>query len=234
MMQISKRLQRVASLVRSGGVVADIGCDHGFTSIYLIENRLAQRVFAMDINPGPLERAREHICQYGMEEQIIVRQSDGAKGLSPGEVDTLLISGMGGSLICRILTESRETVEGVKELVLSPQSEPFLVRHLVQEMGFAIDREEMLTDQGKYYVILHAVPGIQHFDREEEYIYGSYLMNEKNPVLLHFLEKEKGRVTDILRGFEEKRLSESALFQKKELEECLTRIQWTKERMTKM
>ena len=169
-----------------------------------------------------------------MEAHITVIRSDGAKELSPGEVDTLLISGMGGALICRILTESRKTAVSAGELVLSPQSEPFLVRHLVQELGFAIDREEMLTDQGKYYVILHAVPGIQQFDREEEYIYGNYLIYERNPVLLHFLEKEKGRVTDILKGFEQKKLSESALSQKKGLEESLARIQWTMERMTRL
>ena len=83
-MQISKRLQRVAAQVQSGGVVADIGCDHGFTSIYLIENHLAKHVSAMDINEGPLERAQEHIKQFQMEETISIRLSDGAKELSPG------------------------------------------------------------------------------------------------------------------------------------------------------
>ena len=225
-MRISKRLQRVAGQVRNGGVVADIGCDHGFTSIYLIENHLADRVFAMDINPGPLMRAREHICQYGMEDKITVMLSDGAKELSPGEADGLLISGMGGALICKILRDSREVTERAGELVLSPQSEPYLVRHLVQEMGFAIDREEMLCEQGKYYVIIHAVPGRQCFDREEEYMYGSYLIHQKDGVLLQFLEKEQKRVQGILRGFEKRELPADTLCQKRELEEILAGVQW--------
>lgn len=230
-MQISKRLQRVAAQVQQGGVVADIGCDHGFTSIYLIENGLAEHAIAMDINPGPLERAREHICQYGMEEKIAVRLSDGAAELLPGEADCLLISGMGGGLICKILQASRSVVEQVRELVLSPQSEIFLVRHLLHEMGFIIDREEMIVDQGKYYVILHAVPGSQHFLREEEYIYGKYLIDGKDKVLLNFLQEEILRIDRILQGMEGQRLSETAQKQQKALQEKNRQIHWTMDRM---
>ena len=108
MIKLSKRLQTVAHQVECGGVAADIGCDHGFTSIYLIEQGLAKHVIAMDINEGPLERAKEHIREYGMEEDIETRLSDGTAKLTPGEADTLLISGMGGALICKILSDSPE------------------------------------------------------------------------------------------------------------------------------
>lgn len=226
-MEISKRLQRVAAQVRTGGIVADIGCDHGFTSIYLIENQLADRVIAMDFNQGPLERAREHIRQYRMEEKISVRLSDGARELVPGEVDCLLISGMGGALICKILKDSPEVVAKVRELILSPQSETFLVRRLLQDRGFLIDREEMLSEQGKFYVIIHAVPGNQHFSKEEEYIYGKYLIDSKNTVLLQFLQKEKRRICTILQKMEGEQLSGAASLQKRELGEKLQLIQKT-------
>ena len=117
------RLQAVAHQVKIHCVTADIGCDHGITSIYLIEQGLADHVIAMDINEGPLERAREHVTESGLTEQIELRLSDGAKKLVPGEADTLLVSGMGGALICKILEDSPEIVERVQELVLSPQSE---------------------------------------------------------------------------------------------------------------
>ncbi len=197
-LRISERLKRVAWNVQSAGVVADIGCDHGFTSIYLVRQGLAQRVIAMDINKGPLERAREHIRQYQMDDVIVTRLSDGAKALQPGEADTLLVSGMGGGLICRILRDSPQVVGTVKELVLSPQSEPYLVRHLLHDLGFAIDREEMLVEQGKYYVILHAVPGEQHYFREEEYIYGERLIRSADSVLEKFVEGELVRLDNIL------------------------------------
>lgn len=227
-MQISKRLQRVAAQVQSGGVVADIGCDHGFTSIYLMENHLAQHVIAMDINEGPLERAKEHIHQFQMEKDISVRLSDGAKKLQPGEVDSILISGMGGGLICKILQDSGEVILSTKELILSPQSENYLVRQLLHEMGFFIDREEMLADQGKYYNIIHAVQGTQRFSEPEEYIYGKYLIEQKDTVLFEFLEKEQKRVKAILQGMSGKSLSESSSRQKEELEEQLQMMEKTK------
>ena len=78
-MQLSKRLQTVAHLVHSGGVVADIGCDHGFTIIYLVMNQLASAGIAMDVADGPLMRAKEHIHQYGLDNRIALRKSDSLK-----------------------------------------------------------------------------------------------------------------------------------------------------------
>lgn len=227
-MQLSKRLERVAANVQSRGVVADIGCDHGFTSIHLIKQEMAEKVIAMDINQGPLERAREHIHQYRLEDKITVRLSDGAAALKAGEADTLLISGMGGSLICKILKDSPEVVRKVKELVLSPQSEIFLVRHLLHEIGFCICSEEMLRDQGKYYVIIRAVPGSQNFSCEDEYIYGRYLIQNNDKILQLYLQKEKKRVEGILASFKNLSAQESKCrleAEKEQITRTLTRLQ---------
>ena len=94
-MQLSKRLQTVAHLVHTGGVVADIGCDHGFTIIYLVMNQLASAGIAMDVADAPLMRAKEHIHQYGLDNRIALRKSDGLQQLVEGEADTILISGIG-------------------------------------------------------------------------------------------------------------------------------------------
>lgn len=197
-MKLSKRLQRVTANVLSGGVVADIGCDHGFTSIYLIQRGMAVKAIATDINIGPLERARKHVHEYGMEDKILLRLSDGAKEIVPGEADTILISGMGGALIARILREGEEVIHSAKELVLSPQSEVSLVRVCIHEMGFRIVHEEMVIDQGKFYVVIRAVAGQEKYQEPWEYIYGKYLIENKDPVCMAFLEKEQGRVDKIL------------------------------------
>ena len=174
-----ERLKCIASNVKSGGIVADIGCDHAFTSIYLVEEKLARGAIAIDINKEPLKRAWQHIQESGMEEYISVRLSNGARGLKKGEADTILISGMGGALIASILEESINIIKDAKELVLSPQSEIYIVRHFLHDNGFKIVSEEMVKEQGKFYVVIRAVPGSQHYKDESGYIYGEYLIKNK-------------------------------------------------------
>ncbi len=198
-LKLSERLYCIASNVKSGGIVADIGCDHAFTSIYLVGKKLAKGAVAMDINEEPLKRAKEHISGCGMDGRIVTRLSDGAKELGRGEADTILISGMGGALVVKILSESIDIIKGTKELVLSPQSEIYLVRHFLHDNGFKIVNEDMVKEQGKFYVVIRAVPGIQHFADKTGYIYGEFLINNKNQVLKEYLVKEHKRTGAVLR-----------------------------------
>lgn len=218
-LKLSKRLLCVASNVKSGGVVADIGCDHGFTSIYLVQNKIAEGAVALDINRGPLERAKQHISEYGMENYISVRLSDGARELKHGEADTLLISGMGGALMVKILKDGIDVVKEAKELVLSPQSEIYLVRHFLHENGFKIEHEDMVKDQGKFYVVIRAIHGSECYGSEEGYIYGDYLINNRNEGLKQFLIKEQKRISSILSGISKYIVSDDAESRKKSLEE---------------
>ena len=94
--QLSNRLQAVVDLVSKGAKVADVGCDHAYISIYMIEQGIAGHVVAMDVNKGPLERAKDNIKEHGLNDQIETRLSNGIKELNPGEVNTLLISPRSG------------------------------------------------------------------------------------------------------------------------------------------
>lgn len=234
-MHLSKRLQRVADNVLSGGVVADIGCDHGFTSIYLIRHKKVTKAIAMDINEGPLQRAKEHMLSYGVQEQMELRLSDGLQKLDADEADTLLISGMGGALICHILEAKADVAKSAKELVLSPQSEIFLVRRCLHSMGFCIVHEEMILDQGKYYVVIRATKDSkqekEQYQHEEDYIYGYRLIEEKDPVFIAFLKKEEKRVCKILDGMAKKTLSANAMQQYEDLKKELEQIHMVQQRM---
>ncbi|MCI9077507.1 MAG: SAM-dependent methyltransferase [Lachnospiraceae bacterium] len=201
--KIPRRLGCIISNVKSGGIVADIGCDHAFTSICLVERKLAKGAIAMDINKEPLKRAGQHIEEAGLSHSIITRLSDGAKELSEGEADTILISGMGGALITKILKESISVTKSAKELVLSPQSEIYLVRHFLHGNGFKIVHEDMVEENGKFYVVIRAVPGKEQYKDEAAYIYGGYLINSKNPVLAEFLVKEQKRIKSVLDSFQQ-------------------------------
>ncbi len=189
-MQLSKRLYAAASFVTKGSVVADIGCDHAYTSIYIAENGIAKRVIAADINEGPVRTAKENVKACGMQKYIEVRQSCGLEKLRPEDnVDTLLISGMGGNLIIDILKGNAPVMENVKELILQPQSDIYRVRHFLHDTHFKIDAEKMIYDNEKYYTVIKAVRGTQTFDNEYEYIYGRYLIDNRDEIFMRYLKK---------------------------------------------
>lgn len=206
-MELSKRLNTVANLVTQGLRVADIGCDHGYISIYLISNKKSPKVIAMDINEGPLQKAQEHISQYGMADYIETRLSNGAEVLKEDEVDTAVIAGMGGRLILQIISQDRELFEQLQDFVIQPQSEIDIVRETLFNWGFSIILEDMVYEDGKFYPILKCSfsKKKEPLCKEEpaqrnvvEYKYGRYLLENRNKVLFMFLQKEKKKYHTIL------------------------------------
>ncbi|HWT76018.1 MAG TPA: class I SAM-dependent methyltransferase [Mobilitalea sp.] len=193
-MQLSKRLQAVADLVTPGRRVADVGCDHAYTSIYLVKNQISPSSIAMDINQGPIDRAKENIRKYNYSDQIETRKSNGLEKLQIGEADTVLIAGMGGALMIQILSDRMDVLQSVQELILQPQSEIHKVRYFLQEQHFLITKENMMKEDGKYYVMMKALPKINVenktpyvLSKEEHFHYGRLLLENKNQVLKEFL-----------------------------------------------
>ena len=205
-MELSVRLQAVADMVSKGRRVADIGCDHGYVSIYLYRQRQCERVIAMDVKKGPLERAKTNIERYGLSDYIDVRLSDGTAALNPGEADTLLMSGMGGRLTIRILEEGFARLGRFEELVLQPQSELFLVRAFLRRQGIQIVDEQMVIDDGKFYTIIKAQPqdgddveGQKRAYRQivEDY-FGPVLLKKRPEAFLLYLQKEAEKTKELL------------------------------------
>ncbi len=158
MVKLSKRLEALAAMVTDGSRVCDVGCDHGWLSIALVQSGKSPAAIAMDINRGPLEAARGHVTACCLEDRIDLRLSDGLAGLKPGEADTVVIAGMGGNLIRRILENGKDVLQTVRELVLSPQSEVPAVRRYLRRNGWRILDETMVWEDGKYYFLMKAVP----------------------------------------------------------------------------
>lgn len=198
--QLSNRLLAAAGMVTKGNVVADIGCDHAYTSIYLCQAGIAPRVIAMDVNKGPLVGAKAHVEEAGLASQIDIRLSDGLQRLVPGEADSVLLCGMGGLLMIKILSDYPEATASLKELILQPQSEVGEVRKFLHKQGYEITKEHMLKEDGKFYVMMRAVKadGPQAYETECEYTYGKLLLEEKNEVLLEYLSRELRLRTDVL------------------------------------
>lgn len=197
-MDLSLRLEKIASFVEAGSVVADIGTDHGYLPICLVQRGISPKAYAFDLRRGPLERARDHIAQAGLQDRVMLRLSDGLSGLKPDEADTVVIAGMGGALIDRILERSQETAQAARTLILSPQSEPWKVRERLDAMGFYIDLEHYLEEDGKYYVVMRAVHGAVCTGTPTEYKYGRYALEHRDPVLLSLLLKEQEKYRGLL------------------------------------
>ena len=144
-MELSNRLETIASFVTEGYVVADIGTDHGYIPIYLTSNGNCPRAYAMDVNKEPLSRAKTHIEEENAGEVVSCILSDGLHELPQDDVDSIVIAGMGGDLVVRILEQDFDKLANVKELILSPQSHLERVRHFLNNHGFRILEEEFLN-----------------------------------------------------------------------------------------
>ncbi len=152
-MGISKRLKTIAEQVTPGSRAADIGTDHGYVPIYLVRNSICPYVIAADLSEGSLAKAKDNIRRAGFEDKIECRLSDGLGSILPGEADCIIISGVGGILMRRILSDGIETVRSSKELILSPHRDTGLVKAFAEEVDLKVEEIE-LTDKDRKYTIL--------------------------------------------------------------------------------
>ncbi len=200
--KLSGRLRLVASFVPEGSWIADIGTDHGYLPIYLSQKGAIRGALAADVREGPLSRAREHIeaCRESLSCPIETRLSDGLLQIRPEEADTVIIAGMGGELVLRILREGSHMWNSVADWILSPQSDLYKVRRFLAEQGFAIRDEAMIRDEGKFYTVLRVQRGAMRYESPAWYRFGGLLIARRDPVLRDYLGRERRRVTEILAG----------------------------------
>ena len=136
-MKLSDRLERIAAKAAgvTEGYAADVGTDHGFVPIRLMETGTVRHVVAMDVRKGPLSRAAEHVREYQMEDRIETRLSDGLQELKAGEADTVIIAGMGGELEISILEAGKQLWSSIRHWIFSPQSDLEKFRRYLKENG---------------------------------------------------------------------------------------------------
>lgn len=197
-MNLSKRLTAVASLITEGNSIADIGTDHGYIPIYMAQNGLTNKAFAMDVNEGPLERARDNISRYCVEDTVTTRLSDGLAGLNEGEAETIVIAGMGGLLTIRIISSHMSVAKSARELILSPHSDVNLVRRFLADNNFCICDEKIVLEDEKFYFVLKVTVGDMKIASEEEAVFGKILLDRKDNTLLMYLHKEESKRLQIL------------------------------------
>ena len=151
---ISKRLLCCASMVQPGSRVADIGTDHGYLGIYLLQSSAARHVIACDLRKDPLENARRNAKLFGVDGEMEFRLSDGLEKILPDEVDTVVMAGMGGDLIQKILSQCPWRKREGLQFILQPQSAGNVLRRWLCEDGFEIRREEPVQDGHFLYTVM--------------------------------------------------------------------------------
>jgi len=198
------RINAVINFVCEGNRVADVGADHGYLSIELINSGRATKVIATEKNLGPLSAAQKNISAAGLNNVIDTRHGDGLKILSAGEVDTICIAGMGGALITKILDESPDVVKSARQLVLQPMNAVEKVRAWLAENDWAIDDEDLAEVSGVIYEIISAVKNsagneaAQKLQREPQLSERKNFKRDSSPLVKKFLTQRLEKLQRVL------------------------------------
>lgn len=197
-MKLSKRLQKIADLVGEDSIVCDIGTDHGYIPVYLIKNNISKKVIGTDISKGSLDKIIELVQKEALEDRIECRLGDGLDILEEGEVDRLIIAGMGGILISEILEEGREVTEHIENFILQPMVGSKELRKYLVDNGYKIISEDLLFEEGKFYEIILAERGRQKIDKDIHYEISQLLIRDRHPLLREFLEYKINKVKKVM------------------------------------
>lgn len=155
-MKPDRRLSAVASLVRPGSVLADVGTDHAYLPAFLVQTGVCPRAVAADLRPGPLQNAEKTIAALGLEEKISTRLSDGLDAFGPDDFDDVVLAGMGGLLITQLLARTPWLKDKSKRIIAQPMRHPWAVRSFFYENGFEIRKETCVSDGAHCYCVMAA------------------------------------------------------------------------------
>ncbi|MEG0779916.1 MAG: class I SAM-dependent methyltransferase [Oscillospiraceae bacterium] len=196
-LDLQPRLQAIADWVRPGARLADVGTDHGYLPVWLLQNGRIGSAIAADLRRGPLEHARRTAAACGVA-PLDFRLCDGLTGIAPHETDTIVIAGMGGETIAAILSAAPWLRETCPTLLLQPMTKSELLRAYLAENGYRVLRERLVRDKGKLYPILEAIVGTMPSPTRGQ-LYGGFF-TERDPLAGDYLAARGAKLQHILDG----------------------------------
>ncbi len=188
-MRINTRLKKIGDLVEANSFCLDVGCDHALLDIYLVKQKKDIKAIASDIAEGPLEQAKKNIKRERLEHEIETRLGDGLDTYSE-EIDTIIISGMGGKNIIGILKNKPKVLKKINTLILSPNNYQEDVKRYCCKNGFYIQNEEFVRDKNFIYQIIILKHGKKKYSKKD-YFFGPVFIEKKGPLFREYYEKEK-------------------------------------------
>ena len=205
---ISKRLELVASFVPQGAILLDVGSDHAYLPIDLVERGQIESAIAGEVVEGPYQSAVKNVESHGLKEKIQVRLANGLAAFEEADqVSVITIAGMGGRLIARILEEGLDKLANVERLILQPNNREDDLRIWLQDNGFQIVAESILEEAGKFYEILVVEAGQMKLSASDVR-FGPFLSKEVSPVFVQKWQKEAEKLEFALGQIPEKNLEE--------------------------
>jgi len=200
--RLSPRLQMVADFVSPCVCAADIGTDHGYLAVYLLRKGICPFVTAADLREQPLQKARENAARFGVSENMQFFLSDGLQSIPPGAADTIIMAGMGGDLMVRILEAAPWVCDARYTLILQPQSAGQALRQYLAEHGFAIEREALAKDGHFFYTVLRAKKGSMPPLSPGQQYASPQLLREGGPLLGPYLARIEAALAGTVQGLQ--------------------------------
>ena len=225
-MELSKRLKRIAEHVDKCESVADIGTDHGYIPIYLVKEGICEKAIASDINKGPIEKAKVNVAFEGVSNKVKCLLGPGLNPLKVGEVNGVILAGMGGNLTRDILLADMEKVKKYDFIILQPAQNPEVLREFLYKNDYEILDEDLIKDEGRFYELFK----VKYNENSEKLVFEdelyyevSSLLREKNhPLFKEFIEEKINRCETILSFIKED--TEAAKKRKSDLEEKINKL----------
>lgn len=200
-MELKGRLRAIADMVDPCDTVCDVGTDHAYVPIYLVQKGICKRAIATDLRKGPLDKAEQNIERYDLKSSIQTRLGDGLNAIKPGEADTIVAAGMGGQLITQILSDCFETASRTGNLILQPMNAPEALRKWLYENGFSICDESLVKDGRKIYCIIAAKWTGKKYEKPAlEYYINEALVKKKDALIKEYLDNWIKKLTKEING----------------------------------
>ena len=187
-MKINERLKKIGDLVEANSFCLDVGCDHAFLDIYLVKRNQNIKAVASDIAEGPLAQAKQNIKRERLEKEIETRLGDGLSTYTD-DIDTIIISGMGGRNMIGIMKASPNVLKKVKTIILSPNNYQEDVKRYCCKNGFYIEKEEFVKEKKFIYQIIIFKKGKKHYSKKE-YFFGPIFLEKKGPLFQEYFKRE--------------------------------------------
>lgn len=207
-MDFGARLKAIGDMVPFGSCIADVGTDHAYLPVLLLQNHRITRAIASDIAVGPCQAARYTVAHFGYQDNVEVRQGDGLKAVRPGETDTIVVAGMGGSTIAAILTTASQTARAAQTLVLQPMNDAAYLRRTLPQYGWCLKAEQLVLEGNRLYEIMALTKGESPVYPSWQYEVGPLLIAGNNSLLRLHLERLIKKYVLLIRSMEK---SETAM-----------------------